>query len=144
MKVLVTKYRLFCTITTPVSKCWHSQHISIPKRKGGGGGQFIRNLFQRVYRDGSSCEMKSFPSVDRQRLLDKLSEYGISQKFLAILTRLYANDSFSILLEPTVQSSSHTRSMTGAYNRQSKILMNDDHARAVAKRWEPSESSPFS
>ncbi len=42
---------------------------------------------------------KAFPSVDRQRLINKLSEYGISQRFLSILTRLYANDSFSILLD---------------------------------------------
>jgi hypothetical protein len=42
---------------------------------------------------------KAFPSVDRQRLLNKLSEYGVSEKFLCILTRLYSNDTFSILLD---------------------------------------------
>ncbi len=42
---------------------------------------------------------KAFPSVDRQRLLNKLSELGVSDQFLCILTRLYSNDTFSILLD---------------------------------------------
>jgi hypothetical protein len=42
---------------------------------------------------------KAFPSVNRQRLLDKLSELGVSDQFLRILTRLYSNDTFSVLLD---------------------------------------------
>ncbi len=42
---------------------------------------------------------KAFPSVDRQRLLNKLSEMGVSDYFLRMLTRLYSGDSFSILLD---------------------------------------------
>ncbi len=42
---------------------------------------------------------KAFPSVDRQRLLNKLSELGVSDSFLAMMTRLYSGDSFSILLD---------------------------------------------
>jgi hypothetical protein len=42
---------------------------------------------------------KAFPSVDRQRLLDKLSNMGVSDLFLRMLTRLYSGDSFSILLD---------------------------------------------
>jgi hypothetical protein len=42
---------------------------------------------------------KAFPSVNRQRLLDKLCHLGVSDAFLEVLTRLYSGDSFSILLD---------------------------------------------
>ncbi len=42
---------------------------------------------------------KAFPSVNRQRLLNKLASIGVSDGFLRILTRLYTGDSFSILLD---------------------------------------------
>jgi hypothetical protein len=42
---------------------------------------------------------KAFPSVNRQRLLNKLCQLGVSDAFLEVLTRLYSSDSFSILLD---------------------------------------------
>ncbi len=42
---------------------------------------------------------KAFPSVNRQRLLNRLASLGVSDGFLRILTRLYTGDSFSILLD---------------------------------------------
>jgi hypothetical protein len=48
---------------------------------------------------------KAFPSIDRQKLLDKLSRLGVSDQFLRVLTRLYTKDVFSLLLdgEPSSQ-----------------------------------------
>ncbi len=42
---------------------------------------------------------KAFPSINRQRLLDKLASLGVSDSFLRMLTCLYTGDSFSILLD---------------------------------------------
>jgi hypothetical protein len=39
---------------------------------------------------------KAFPSINRQRLLDKLSAIGV---FLRVLSRLYSKDTFSLLLD---------------------------------------------
>jgi hypothetical protein len=49
---------------------------------------------------------KAFPSIDRQRILNKLSGYGVSDQFLRILTRLYSRDSFSLLLDGVESNSS--------------------------------------
>jgi hypothetical protein len=49
---------------------------------------------------------KAFPSVNRQKLMEKLSSLGVSDKMLKILGRLYSNDSFSLLLG---ESSTDTR-----------------------------------
>jgi hypothetical protein len=42
---------------------------------------------------------KAFPSIDRQRLLNKLSSLGVSDHFLRVITRLYSKDTFSLLLD---------------------------------------------
>ncbi len=42
---------------------------------------------------------KAFPSIPRQRLLDKLGRLGVSDKFLRVLTRLYSQDTFTLLLD---------------------------------------------
>jgi hypothetical protein len=42
---------------------------------------------------------KAFPSVNRQRLLDKLSVIGVSDRFLRVISRLYSRDTFSLLLD---------------------------------------------
>jgi hypothetical protein len=42
---------------------------------------------------------KAFPSVNRQRLMNDLSDMGVSDRFLRILTRLYSGDTFSVLLD---------------------------------------------
>jgi hypothetical protein len=47
---------------------------------------------------------KAFPSVNRQRLLDKMSSIGVSDVFLKVLARLYSKDTFSLLLDGVASS----------------------------------------
>ncbi len=69
----------------------HLYSLSLLKEHAKSHGQRLHAAFIDL--------RKAFPSVNRQRLLDKLALLGVSDNFLRMLTRLYTGDSFSILLD---------------------------------------------